>query len=58
MRALAFLLVCIAAFCVFGFLTSFEPGAGHIYFRIGYPIVGLVCLIGARLLWVYDRRRK
>jgi hypothetical protein len=52
--AIATLLV--AAFCSYGFLASWEPGPGHIYFRIGYAIVGIVCLaIGVAIL--AQRRR-
>lgn len=35
----------LAAFCVYGFLASAEPGPNHIYFRIGYPVVGLICVV-------------
>lgn len=40
----AVILLLVAAFCVFGFIASGEPGPNHIYFRIGYPLVGLLCL--------------
>ena len=44
-------LVGLALFSGFGFLASFEPGAGHIYFRIGYAIFGVACVAcGIRLL--------
>ncbi len=32
---LAMLLFCVAAFCVFGFLASFEPGNG-VQWKVGY----------------------
>ena len=45
MRAvIAIPLLFMAAFCVYGFIASGEPGPNHIYFRIGYPLVGVVCL--------------
>ncbi len=42
-QALAFVLLLIAAFCVYGFIASFEPGPYAVYFRIGYPVVGVAC---------------
>ena len=53
----AMLLLLVAAFCVYGFFAAFEPGEGHIYFRIGYPIVGIACLAGAFALLMGGRRR-
>lgn len=44
-RAAALLL--FAAFCLFGFLASGEPGPNHQYFRIGYAIVGIACAASA-----------
>jgi hypothetical protein len=43
----AFLLLLVAAFCVYGFFAAGEPGPNHIYFRVGYPIVGIVSLAAA-----------
>lgn len=37
----------IAAFCVFGFMATFEPGPRAIPFRIGYSVVGVLCLVAA-----------
>jgi hypothetical protein len=34
------LLALVAGFCLFGFLASGEPGPNHVYFRIGYAVVG------------------
>jgi hypothetical protein len=45
--ALALLLLLIAAFCVYGFIAASEPGPNHIYFRIGYALVGIACVTGA-----------
>jgi hypothetical protein len=53
----ATLLLLVAAFCVYGFIAAFEPGPTHIYFRIGYPIVGLACLAGAIALLTGGRRQ-
>jgi hypothetical protein len=41
----------ISAFCVFGFLASFEPGNGAMW-KVGYGVLGCVCMIGALLLLV------
>ena len=40
-------LLLLAAFCVYGFIAAGEPGPNHIYYRIGYPLVGIVCLATA-----------
>lgn len=41
----------VTLFCAFGFLASFEPGEGHIYFTIAYASTGgLSFLIGVWLL--------
>jgi hypothetical protein len=45
--ATAFMLLLIAAFCVYGFIASGEPGPNHIYFRIGYAVVGVICAAAA-----------
>ncbi len=47
------LLLAVAAFCVFGFLATFEPTDNttqFIAFRIGYAIVGVCCLLGIGFL--------
>jgi len=50
------LLLAVAAFCVFGFLATFEPGQ-FMAFRIGYSIVGLGCIAGVILLIVNAARK-
>ena len=43
-------LLAAAGFCVYGFLASFEP-PGYPAFKIGYVVIGLLCLTGgARVL--------
>jgi hypothetical protein len=46
-------LLLIAAFCAYGFLASFEPGP-FLAFRIGYPVLGAVCLGSA--VWLLRKR--
>jgi len=53
----AILLLLVAAFCVYGFIAAGEPGPNHIYFRIGYPLVGIVCL-GIAIASLMTRRQK
>jgi len=48
------LLLGVSAFCVFGFLASFEPGNGAL-FKIGYGALGSGCLVGAIHLLVRPR---
>jgi len=46
-------LLAVAAFCVFGFLATFEPtdrAAWSVAFRIGYAAVGIGCLVGVGFL--------
>jgi hypothetical protein len=54
---LAVILLFAAAFCVFGFIASGEPGPNHIYFRIGYSVVGLLCLALAVAALVQPRKK-
>jgi len=44
------LLLAVAAFCVFGFLATFEPTSDAIAFKIGYTVIGLGCLVGVGFL--------
>lgn len=42
---LAFACLPVAAFCVFGFLATFEPGVQHAWaFRVTYALIGTVSL--------------
>ena len=53
-------LLAIAAFCVFGFLATFEPTdktAQFMAFRIGYAVIGLGCVVGAGFLFVNAVRK-
>lgn len=46
------LLLAVAAFCIFGFLATFEPTSNAMAFRIGYTVIGLGCVVGAGILIV------
>ncbi|MCB9922574.1 MAG: hypothetical protein H6822_10350 [Planctomycetaceae bacterium] len=46
------LLFAVAAFCVFGFLATFEPTSNAMVFRVGYSVIGLGCIAGVILLIV------
>ena len=47
------LLLAVAAFCLFGFLASFESNeTTFVVFRIGYAVIGAVCLAGILALVV------
>jgi hypothetical protein len=51
MRAtLAATLLLASAFCAYGFIAAGEPGPNHVYFRVGYAVIGIVCLIVAVIL--------
>ena len=53
----ALALLALAAFCVFGFMASYEyhDAAKRLPWQIGYGMLGLACLSGAILLL---RRRR
>ena len=47
------LLLAVAAFCLFGFLATFEPTdkvTQFMAFRIGYTVIGLGCVVGVGLV--------
>jgi len=50
LAAIAFLL---AAFCVYGFIASLEPGEE--IFRIIYPVIAAVCIVSG--IWLLRKRR-
>ena len=43
----ALVLFALAAFCLFGFLASYEPVDGALGGRVGYGAAILACLYGA-----------
>jgi hypothetical protein len=54
------LLLAIAAFCVFGFLATFEPTdkpGMFMAFRIGYVAVGIASVVGTIALIVNSVRK-
>ena len=51
------LLLAISAFCVFGFLATFEPTDNALIFRVGYILIGLSCLVGIGFLIAKSLRR-
>ena len=56
----AIMLLGIAAFCVYGFMATFEPidNATTVWvFRIGYSVVGIACVAGALLAILKALRR-
>jgi hypothetical protein len=50
----AFFLLLVAAYCVYGYIAAGEPGPGHFYYRVGYAVLGLVC-IGIALAMLLNR---
>ncbi len=56
----ALLLLTVAAFCLFGFLATFEPTnapRSFLVFRIGYAVVGVGSVAGAIVLIVTAARK-
>ncbi len=54
------ILLAVAAFCLFGFLATFEPTTNttqFMMFRIGYAVVGVGCVAGIGFLAVKANRR-
>jgi Na+/melibiose symporter-like transporter len=35
----------VAIFCLYGFIAAGEPGPNHAAFRVGYAVVGVLCLV-------------
>jgi len=56
--ALAVILLAVAAYCLFGFLASFEPVANAITFRVFWALLGFGSLGGAGILVRMGLRRK
>ena len=52
------MLLMLAAFCLFGFLASFEPTDNAMVFRIGYAVMGVSCLAGSGGLIVSVARNR
>jgi hypothetical protein len=54
------ILLPIAAFCVFGFMATFEPDETFEFmaFRIGYTVIGAGCLAGVMALTVRCFRKQ
>ena len=52
-------LLTLAAFCVFGFLATYEPmEGGALAWRVGYGVAIVTCTCAAlRLLWKGSRSR-
>ncbi len=51
------LLLAVAAFCVFGFLATFEPTDNAFVFRVGYTVIGIGCVVGTGILFVNGARK-
>lgn len=54
------LLLAVAAFCMFGFMATFEPTDNRtqfLAFRIAYAVIGLGCLVGTGALIVNTVRK-
>ena len=57
LRMLAtFASLAVAAFSVFGFLASFEPGVSPVW-KVGYAVVFAVSILGAAVPWRSRARR-
>jgi hypothetical protein len=58
--AASLLLLAVAAFCLFGFLATFEPTdrqGQFLAFRIGYGVIGVGCVAGIVALVVKAVRK-
>lgn len=49
-----FLLLALAAFCLFGFAATYEPVDNALAWRVGYGLAIVACLYG--ILWLRRRR--
>ena len=50
-------LVLVFLACAFGFVATFEPGTGHMTWRVGYAAAGTLCLVGVVLVLTLRRRK-
>ncbi len=53
-------LLVVGAFCVFGFMATFEPTnepSRFMAFRVGYAVIGLGCLAGVGFVIMNAIRR-
>lgn len=50
---LAIALLLLAAFCVFGFMASSEPGVDLVW-QIAYPVVGVFSAVAA--IWLFVKK--
>ena len=39
----ATILLMLEAFCIFGFIASFEPVENAMMYRVGYAMIGVAC---------------
>lgn len=46
----AVIFLILEAFCIFGFLASFEPVENAMMYRVGYVVIGLACFPTAVLI--------
>ncbi|HVT27785.1 MAG TPA: hypothetical protein VHE81_07190 [Lacipirellulaceae bacterium] len=56
-RPIALGLLLVAAFCVYGFVASWEPGVRGVYFRFGYPVAAVLCGAVAMVLLLRQRKK-
>jgi hypothetical protein len=52
--AVAVVLLCIAAFCVFGIVATYEPIQNPTPWRIGYGLAIAACLCG--VVWIVGQK--
>ena len=54
---ISFNALAISAFCLFGFMTTFEPVSNAITFRIFYSILGIAAtIISIRMMYLAIRK--
>jgi hypothetical protein len=54
----AVIFLMLEAFCIFGFLTTFEPVENAMMYRVGYAVLGVACFPTAVLLFRFGFREK
>jgi len=54
----AVILLMLEAFCIFGFIATFEPAENAMMYRVGYAVLGVTCFPTAVLLIKIGFRRR
>ena len=55
---LAAIFLMLEAFCIYGFIATFEPVENAVMYRVGYAMIGVACFPTAVLLIRFGFRKR